>query len=111
LSLSLASGASAVTGGPEAMPTRNIEVSHEITLREEDVSDISLATFYVFEKENAGPFRRGVRFAVGAGGGCWTGTNYTTSGVGADAKAPLHSIKPAYKYSHPPKRVHLPKNP
>ena len=111
LSLSLASGASAVTGQPAAMLTRNTEVSHKITLREEDVSDVSLATFYVFDKENPGTFRRGVRFAVGAGGGCWTGTNYTTSGVGADANAPPHSIKPAYKYPHAPKRAHLPKNP
>jgi hypothetical protein len=63
-------------------------VSHEITLREEEVSDVSLATFYVFDKENPGTFRRRVRFAVGVGGGCWTGTNYTTSGGGVDANAP-----------------------
>jgi hypothetical protein len=58
LSLSLASGASAATGGPAAdMLTRNTGVSHEITLREEEVSDVSLATFYVFDKENPGTFR------------------------------------------------------
>ncbi len=43
LSLSLASGASAATVGPAA---------HEITLGEEEISDVSLATFYVFDKEN-----------------------------------------------------------
>ena len=53
------------------MLTRNTGVSHEITLREEQVSDASLATFYVFGKEKPGTFRPGVRLAVGAGGGCW----------------------------------------
>ena len=43
LSLSLASGASAATVGPAA---------HEITLGEEEISDVTLATFYVFDKEN-----------------------------------------------------------
>ena len=53
LSLSLAGGASAATGGPAAeMLTRDTGVSHEIALREEQVSDVSLATFYVFGKEN-----------------------------------------------------------
>ena len=41
LSLSLAGGASAATGGPAAdMLTRNTGVTHEITLREEEVSDV-----------------------------------------------------------------------
>jgi hypothetical protein len=43
LSLSLATGAPAATVGPAA---------HEITLGEEEISDVSLATFYVFDKEN-----------------------------------------------------------
>ena len=33
--------------------TRDAGVSHEITLREEEVRDISLATFHVFDKEGA----------------------------------------------------------
>jgi hypothetical protein len=82
LSLSLASGASAATGGPAVdMLTRNIGVS----LREQEVSDISLVTFYVFDKERPDKFPRGVRFAVGAGGGSWTGTYYTSQGSGNDA--------------------------
>ena len=69
LSLSLAGGASAATAGPVAETlTQNTGVSHEIALREEQVSDVSLATFYVFDKENPGTFRPGVRLAVGAGG-------------------------------------------
>jgi hypothetical protein len=55
LSLSLASGAPAATEGPVAdIPTQNTGVSHDITLGEEEISDVSLATFYVFDKENAG---------------------------------------------------------
>jgi hypothetical protein len=61
LSLSLASGASAVPAWP-ALPTQNI------TLGEEEIADVSLATFYVFDKENdgiSGPLQ-----LVGHGGGC-----------------------------------------
>jgi hypothetical protein len=46
-------------------------MSQKITLSEEEISDVSLATFYIFDKENAGTFRRGVRLAAGGGcGGC-----------------------------------------
>jgi hypothetical protein len=71
--LSLASGVSAQAAGPAAnMPTRTIEPSHELTLSEEEVSDVSLATFYVFDKENtvlASPSVQLVRGGCG-GGGC-----------------------------------------
>src|SRR3974390_2876424 len=67
LSLSLASGASAATSGSTAdMLTRNTGVSHQITLCVEEIFDVSLATFYVFDKENAGTFRRGARLAAAA---------------------------------------------
>ena len=61
LSLSLASGAPAATVGPAA---------HAITLSEEEISDVSLATFYVFDKEN--PRTPGLQLARG-GGGCGCG--------------------------------------
>src|ERR1039458_9777926 len=71
LSLSLASGASAATSGWAAdMLTQNTGVSHQITLCEEEIFDVSLATFYVFDKENARTFPRGVRLAAGGCGGC-----------------------------------------
>jgi hypothetical protein len=56
LSLSLAGGVSAATG-PQAAdaPTRNTKVSHEIMLGEEEITHVSLATFYVFDKENTEP--------------------------------------------------------
>ena len=91
LSLALASGASAATVGPAAdMLTRNTGVCHEITLGEEEAVDVSLATFYVLDKENAGAFRPGVKLAMGGGCGCggcgcWTGTNYGASTLGSEA--------------------------
>jgi hypothetical protein len=69
LSLSLASAASATAAD---MPTRNAGMSHEITLCEEEVSDVSLATFHVFDTEKPGTFRRGAKF-VGGGCGCGQG--------------------------------------
>jgi hypothetical protein len=66
LSLALASGTSVGTSGPAAA-----EVGHEITLGEEEISDVSLATFYVFDKENPRP--PGIQLARGCGGGCGHG--------------------------------------
>ena len=43
-------------------------------LGEEEISDVSLATFYVFDKENAGSLKPGVQLARGGcGGGCGHG--------------------------------------
>jgi hypothetical protein len=47
LSFSLASGASAAPAAN--IPTRSVDLSHEFILAEEEVSDVSLATFYVFD--------------------------------------------------------------
>jgi hypothetical protein len=73
LSLSLASGASAVPAGP-ASPTQNTtEVGQNITLGEEEIGDVSLATFYVFDKENdgiSGPLQLVGHGGHGHGGGC-----------------------------------------
>ena len=74
LSLSLATGASAATEVPAAdIPTQNTWVNPEITLDEEEISDVSLATFYVFDKENPGTSGPGLLLAGkrgGGGGGC-----------------------------------------
>ena len=121
LSLSLASAATAAIGGPAAdTPTPNSGKSHEVTLGEEEISDVSLATFYVFDKEPAGTFRPGIHLASACGGGCgggcggcgcWTGNNYTTSVFGSNAHPPHEAIKAPPKHTHAPKRRHLPKNP
>jgi len=73
LSLLLAGGALATTGGAAAdMPARNTAPDHEITLGEEEISDVSLATFYVFDKENLETPIPGMQLARG-GGGCGHG--------------------------------------
>ena len=70
LSLTLASEASLASTAPALdTMTRNAGVSHEITIREEEVCDISLAAFHVFDKEGAKPFRAGER-PVTLGQGC-----------------------------------------
>src|SRR6188474_1924121 len=52
LSLSLAGTASAVPGGPAVnLPTTGN--GNQVFLGEEEISDVSLATFYVFDKEGA----------------------------------------------------------
>jgi len=45
---------------------------HEITLNDEEISDVNLATFCVFDKENAGAPRLGEKLAWGCRGcrGC-----------------------------------------
>jgi hypothetical protein len=54
VSLLLAAGASAGTSGPAADTlSRDIAPPHKITLSEEEITDVSLATFDVSDKENA----------------------------------------------------------
>jgi hypothetical protein len=69
MSLSMASGACASTSEVSAN-TSPPSQKHELFFGEEEISDVSLATFYVFDKENAGPpplFQK-PRLAVGCGG-------------------------------------------
>ena len=68
LSLSLAGGVSAAAPTAD-IQTQNTEVSQEITLYEEEISDVGLGTFSAFEKEKVETFRRGLKFAAG-GCGC-----------------------------------------
>jgi hypothetical protein len=81
-SLSLTGAASASTSGPAAdLPSQKTTPSHQLFLGEEEISDVSLATFYVFDKENAGRPQLGEKVAwwrCGCGGcgrcGCgWRG--------------------------------------
>ena len=68
LSLTLASeGSLAITAPPLDTMTRN--VIHEIALHEEEACDVTLATFYVFDKEGAKAFRAGDR-PITLGQGC-----------------------------------------
>jgi hypothetical protein len=69
VSFSMASGACAVIG--QANANTPPQQTHEIFLSEEEISDVSLATFHVFDKENSSPLRlaRGGG-GCGHGGGC-----------------------------------------
>jgi len=68
----LAGGASATTGGSTAdipsAPVRNTAINSAITLNEEEIADVSLGTFYVFDKENVGTPRLGEQVAWGCRG-------------------------------------------
>jgi hypothetical protein len=75
VSVALAGGASASTTAPAAdVSSQNTSPRHEIYLGEEEISDVSLGTFYVFDKENAAKPRLGEQLAWRCGcGGCRCG--------------------------------------
>ena|ERR1700729_2316944 len=68
----LAGGASAVTNGPAAdLPTTpNTLPGQQVTIGDEELSDVSLSTFYVFDKENAGNLGPNIQLARGGCRGC-----------------------------------------
>ena len=75
LTLSLAGSAQASVMPTQDLPRLpNLPLNHEIMLGEEEISDVSLATFYVFDKENT-KAGGGVQLARGCGGcrGCGCG--------------------------------------
>jgi hypothetical protein len=64
VSLAMASGASASTAGSAVdVPVQNTGTHHELFLSEEEISDVSLSTFYVFDKENDATLKAGVKTA------------------------------------------------
>ena len=94
--MSLVSGASIATPTPSLDTiTRDAQESHENILREEEICDVSLVTFCVFDKERAGAFRAGERL-IKVGGcclfACLAGQSSTgfegTSAPGKNAFAP-----------------------
>jgi len=72
LTFSLVGGASAaVAPANNESQTPNYSPNHQLTLGDEEIADISLATFYVFDKEAAEAARTGVQLAwVARCGGC-----------------------------------------
>lgn len=70
LTFSIAGGASAATMPAADVPTQATAQNHEITLGEEELSDVSLSTFYVFDKENAAKPVLGEQVAFRGCGGC-----------------------------------------
>ena len=71
--LSLAGSASAAIVGPAADTPKADDLSrHVITLSEEEIFDVSLATFYVYDKENART-HLAAQNGKGSGQGCGSG--------------------------------------
>jgi hypothetical protein len=72
--LSLAGGASAATSAAAVadLPPQAITPNHGIMLGEEELSDVSLSTFYVFDKESA-KSQLGDKVAWRGCGGCRCG--------------------------------------
>ena len=93
VSLSMAGGACASTS--EAMantPPTSQSQSHEAFLADEEISDVSLATFYVFDNENAGapPLDQHLRLARGGGGGRCGGGGGRCGGGGGRCGGGVH---------------------
>ena len=64
VSFSLVGGATASASAPTAdIPSQNTSPRQEIFLSEEELSDVSLATFYVFDKENTAMPQAGQQLA------------------------------------------------
>jgi hypothetical protein len=80
LSLSLASGATASTGGVTDVPSTS--QPHELFLGEEEIFDGSLSTFYTFDKENAGANSLAQDLKLARGGGCGCGGHGGCGGCG-----------------------------
>jgi len=65
-----------VGGAAANAPTANVPSLQDtslrpaITLDEEEIADVSLGTFYVFDKENESRLGQGIRLAARGGGGC-----------------------------------------
>jgi len=72
LTFSLVGGASAAVAPTiDESQTPNYSPNHQITLGEEEIADVSLATFYVFDKEGTEAAHKGIQMAWGCRcGGC-----------------------------------------
>jgi hypothetical protein len=86
VSLALASGASASIDQATTNIPSTSERSREIFLGEEEISDVSLATFYVFDKENTGPPQLAQKLRLArCGRGCGCGRGGACGGCGGCA--------------------------
>ena len=96
LSLPLGGSASAAIGGmnPDT-------VSQQVMLYEEEIADVSLATFHVFDKERAGIHRPHARLARRCGCALWDRflLSLTPPVLGDPVDPPPpRPIRPAHKY-------------
>jgi hypothetical protein len=71
VSLAMAGGASANAPTANVPSLQDTSLRPAITLDEEEIADVSLGTFYVFDKENEPRLGQGIRLAAKGGcGGC-----------------------------------------
>jgi hypothetical protein len=83
VSLSMASGACASSeASANTPPTTSQSQNHEVFLGEEEISDVSLATFYVFDKENTGQPPPAQQLRLARCGGCGCGCHGGGGGCG-----------------------------
>ena len=80
VSFSMASGACASTS--EALNTPPPSQGNELFLGEEELSDVSLATIYVFDKENTGAPPLAEQLRLARGGSCVGCVGYACGGSG-----------------------------
>jgi hypothetical protein len=74
VSLSMAGGACASTSAAMAhTPLTSQSQNHEIFVGDEEIFDVSLSTFYTFDKENAGQTSLAQQLKLARGGGCGCG--------------------------------------
>src|SRR5215469_13757892 len=83
-SLALAGSAHAAAVAPDAnkIPSWATGPLHEVTLGEEEVSDVSLATFYVFDNQTRQSVQGNIQLARGCGGCGRCGGGCRCGGIG-----------------------------
>src|SRR5262249_54828660 len=64
VSLVMASSASATAPTADVPSLQDTSLRPVITLDEEEIADVSLATFYVFDRENESQLGQGIRLAA-----------------------------------------------
>jgi hypothetical protein len=116
--MTLLAGTSAALAHPSLDQAAN-SGGNKIVLSDEEISDVSLATFYAIDYEGQGQGQRGtrrIRLAMGACGcgcgcggcgGCWGGS-YLPPGprpLFGDAYLPAEPLRPVQKHRHPYKRT------
>jgi hypothetical protein len=74
VSLVMVGGASANAPTANVPPLQDTPLRPVVALDEEEIADVSLATFYIFDKENVSHLGQGIRLAAKGGcGGCGCG--------------------------------------
>jgi len=110
LSLSLGGGAPAAMGVTTVdIPTCSVAVNHEQMLREEEITDVTLSTFHIFDTESTPRLRARIAGCAGCGA-CGSGlysnppaNNGPVSGVSPPARKPTHPYVQTRKRPQVPK--------